>query len=474
MSCDMQLKNVAKYTLLRKIGEGGFGEVFLAQKGVSYFALKLIPSDKSEREIKAFESYLKLAKRGNANLVEILDWGTHNDYFYYVMPLADPMGSSKSFAFEDVRWTEKSLSKLIEERTENPNADWFSKDEIISIISNIVDSADFINKNGFVHRDIKPSNVLFFGGEARLADFGLLQDDRRDVSRIGTAMYSAPAWYLNSGGNSDMYGVVATFYTLISGNYPESMGNPNYLMPQKTRNKVDKKFIEQYEHWHRCILRAVSGNPQDRFLSFQDFKSALLSSDFEESKRWSAGYSNSSRKRIALYILIAALTIIFTLLTFSHSIFTDADKIGIEKFLAAKNDEFVSTFRYGKVIPRSVKEPLEGPRFIMPYGAWLKNNYSRMLKDLKSYCADYEYAKRHLDEHKEYRISENVYMRVSGKTLIEGYSHIFKKYKALTKSPLFMYEYYYDRENSASSNDVCNFYFNTPQHSSDSLTNKTN
>ena len=52
--------------------------------------------------------------------------------------------------------------------------------------------------------------------------------------------------------------------------------------------------------------------------------------------------------------------------------------------------------------------------------------------------------------------------------------HIFKKYKALTKSPLFMYEYYYDRENSASSNDVCNFYFNTPQHSSDSLTNKSN
>ena len=141
----MQLKKVAQYTLLRKIGEGGFGEVFLAQNGVSYFALKLIPSNKSEREIKALESYLKLTKRDNANIVEILDWGTLNDYFYYVMPLADPMESSKSFAFEDVRWTEKSLSRLIEERSENPNAGWFSKDEISSTISNIIDAADFVN-----------------------------------------------------------------------------------------------------------------------------------------------------------------------------------------------------------------------------------------------------------------------------------------------------------------------------------------
>lgn len=470
----MQLKKIAQYTLLRKIGEGGFGEVFLAQNGVSYFALKLIPSNKSEREIKALESYLKLTKRDNANIVEILDWGTLNDYFYYVMPLADPMESSKSFAFEDVRWTEKSLSRLIEERSENPNAGWFSKDEISSTISNIIDAADFVNKSGFVHRDIKPSNVLFFGGKARLADFGLLEDDKRGLSRIGTAMYSAPAWYLNSGGNPDMYGIVATFYTLISGNYPESMGNPNYLMPQKERNKSDKKFIGQYEHWHRCILRAISGNPKDRFLSFRDFKAALLSDDFEESKRWNSEYANPIKKRVTLYAFIATLLVVSTLLTFSYSISTDADNISTEKFLEGKSDEFVSTFLYGKVMPRSVKEPLGKPRSIMSYDIWLRNSYSKMLKDLESYCADYEYAQRHLDEYKEYRISENVYVRVSGSTLIERYSRIFKKYETITKSPLLMYEYYYDEENSKSSDDACNFYFNTPQHSPESLTNKIN
>ena len=277
------LSKIANYEIIRRIGEGGYGTVYLAKlkNRAEYLALKIIASKGIERERKALEKYLNISDRNN--MVEIIDFGSTKDFLYYSTPLADSLDGI--FQPEDFRWQPKSLQNLIERKLEDSSAGWFSPLEILEIISPIFNAAITLGENSLLHRDIKPDNVLFFDGKAKLSDFGLVEQDVRSVSNVGTPLYIAPSWYINKGGNPDAYGIAATFYTLISGNLPDTLGRPAYRFPEKEVSDGDK---ERWLHWHRCILRAVSENPADRYVSLKAFKEAVFSDDFESSKIYSA------------------------------------------------------------------------------------------------------------------------------------------------------------------------------------------
>lgn len=275
-----EFPQVPGYRMLRKIGAGGFGAVYLAKKdGDSGFvALKFIQTSQARRERDALEKYVRFPDK--RNWVQITDWGDIGDAIFYVMPLADVLPGRELFAPEDFRWQEASLQKLIDCRLASPHAPWFSREEILSFIEPVFDAAIALGEGGLLHRDIKPANILFFGGKAKLADFGLLDKDRRSLSRIGTPLYSAPSWFAGSGGNPDAYGLATTLYSLMTGNLPDTIGRAAYRFPEKWREDVAPEQREQWLHWHRCILRAIAENPADRFVTLEDFKHAVLSGDF--------------------------------------------------------------------------------------------------------------------------------------------------------------------------------------------------
>ena len=275
-----EFPQVPGYRLLRKIGSGGFGTVYLAQKvgAFDYVALKFIQTSQARRERQALEKYVRFPDK--RNWVQITDWGDAGDAVFYVMPLADVLPGRELFAPEDFRWQEASLQKLIDRRLASPHEPWFSREEILGFIEPIFDAAIALGEGGLLHRDIKPANILFFGGKAKLADFGLLDDDRRSLSRIGTPLYSAPSWFAGSGGNPDAYGLATTLYSLMTGNLPDTIGRAAYRFPEKWREDVAPELREQWLHWHRCILRSIAENPADRFVTLEDFKRAVLSGDF--------------------------------------------------------------------------------------------------------------------------------------------------------------------------------------------------
>lgn len=305
------IPKIANYEIFREIGEGGYGKVYLAKlkNRDGYVALKVIASKGVEREEKALEKFLKISDR--ACMAEILEIGSSKDFLYYSSPLADPL--DESFQPEDFRWQPKSLQNLIDKKLNDSSAKWFSHSEILETISPIFDAAIALGENNFLHRDIKPDNILFFGGKAKLSDFGLVGKDVRSLSNIGTPLYIAPSWYVGKGGNPDAYGIAATLYTLISGNLPDTLGRPAYRFPEK---EIPERERERWLHWHRCILRAVSENPGDRYVSLQAFKEAVLSENFESSKVYSTvdRQKNSPRKiffslGICVLLSLALLTI---------------------------------------------------------------------------------------------------------------------------------------------------------------------
>lgn len=270
---------IPNFEILRKIGEGGFGTVFLARKNDAYCALKTVLVADAKKEIAGMEKYAAIADK--QNLAKICDWGISDGLLYYTMPLADPIDAA--FKPEDFRWRVKSLQNLIDEKLESPNNKWFSANEILAYIAPLFDAAIATGNANLLHRDIKPDNALFFDGKIRLADFSLLQHDKRSLSNVGTPFYTAPSWFVGSGGNPDVYGLATTFYTLITGNLPDTIGRPAYRFPEKIADIISGKDRERWLHWHRCILRAIAENPAERFLTIADFRNAVFSEDFSSS-----------------------------------------------------------------------------------------------------------------------------------------------------------------------------------------------
>lgn len=273
------------YTFFRKIGAGGFGTVYLAKKrgNASWVAVKIIGTQTAHRERFALGRYACVSEK--QNLVSILDWGEIEGAIFYAMPLADALDPGTAFPPDDFRWQEASLQKIIDRRNAMPSMPWFSREEILSIIEPVFDAAIVLGQCGLLHRDIKPANILFFGGKTKLADFGLLEHDRLSLSNIGTPLYSAPSWFAGSHGNPDAYGLATTFYTLITGNLPDTVGRAAYRFPERWRGvEIPAAEREQWIYWHRCILRAIAENPTERFLTLDDFKAAIFSRDFGKSR----------------------------------------------------------------------------------------------------------------------------------------------------------------------------------------------
>src|SRR5437899_1263877 len=97
---------IHEHDLLRRIGRGAYGEVWLARSALgTYRAVKVVyrkdfeDSRPFEREFNGIKKFEPIS-RSHEGLVNILQVGRHEEYFYYVMELADPAGGSSENASE--------------------------------------------------------------------------------------------------------------------------------------------------------------------------------------------------------------------------------------------------------------------------------------------------------------------------------------------------------------------------------------
>ena len=187
--------SIPNYELIRPIGQGAYGEVWLARGEIGvYHAVKLIHkntfSDRSpfEREYRGILQYTPIS-RTHHGLVPILHVGRNNaaGFFYYVMELADCIHGGRNI--DPASYTARTLAHELDTRGRLPAR------ECLHIAIELCEALRYLHSKQLIHRDIKPANIVFVNGVAKLADVGLvthLAEAKRDPKQLGTEGFTPP------------------------------------------------------------------------------------------------------------------------------------------------------------------------------------------------------------------------------------------------------------------------------------------
>ncbi len=210
---------IPEYELIRAIGEGGFGRVWLAKNRTTGHlrAVKLVPlarsggTDPAGREIMSLTRLETNLRHRHANLMTIHHVGKTAHYLYYVMDLADDVTGRPATAGPDYR--PSSLESRLE-------AGPLEAEECLRYAGQLLGALASLHEAGMVHRDVKPSNCLLVGGELKLADFGLLTEVSPQISRVGTQKYMPPDGRMDT--RADVYAAGLVIYEMVTGMPAES------------------------------------------------------------------------------------------------------------------------------------------------------------------------------------------------------------------------------------------------------------
>jgi serine/threonine protein kinase len=273
--------------LIRRIGRGGFGEVWLTKNEFTgiYQAVKLISTsdfDYLDVELEALKVYsMKTYELQSEYLLEIFNVNMENDFLYYFMPLSAGVNNVDP---SDPAWEPMTMESMIQKKL--ASRVWFSWHDIVMILQDVVAGVKELKKVGLNHGDIKPSNILFYEAtdsehilspryNPRIADIGLVSAVGSEIKR-GTNYYAAPTWYLESGGDPDMYGLAVSLYRLMTGQPPENISKIRYMWPvpgKKILGTNEQKIWEKIRK--DVILKATHEDPHVRFRNYDEFLEGL-------------------------------------------------------------------------------------------------------------------------------------------------------------------------------------------------------
>ncbi|MFH1227619.1 MAG: tetratricopeptide repeat protein [Planctomycetota bacterium] len=201
-----------KYSIERKLGQGGMGAVYLALDPAlnRRVALKVITSNDAELLERFQREASAVAKLKHPNIVQVYEAGVINKQHYFTMDFIEGAG----------------LDKLIASK-QKPNAQ-----NIARIIYQVASALHYAHSQKIIHRDIKPANILVDNqGKAYIADFGLVKQltglDRSLTmtgTTVGTPDYMPPEQAMGRKDEidprSDIFSLGATLYHCITGRVP--------------------------------------------------------------------------------------------------------------------------------------------------------------------------------------------------------------------------------------------------------------
>jgi WD40 repeat protein len=255
---------VPDHELLRRIGKGSYGEVWLARNVMgAYRAVKIIYRNRFESERpyqREFEGIRRFEpiSRSHPSQLSILHIGCGADFFYYVMELADDQARGQEI--DPQNYFPKTLRNELNVRGR------VGFEQCVEMSLNLATALDHLHRNGLVHRDVKPSNIVFVHGIPKLADIGLVAEIDATISIVGTEGYLPPEG--PGAPQADIYSFGKVLYEMATGHdrqdFPE--------LPTDLRALGDSQRLMEL---NEVIIRACSPEKGKRYQSAADLRADL-------------------------------------------------------------------------------------------------------------------------------------------------------------------------------------------------------
>ncbi len=287
-------RRLGQYTLLRKLGAGAMGEVYLASHALlrRRTAIKLLSADAESHRLERFEREVQLTSQlTHPNTIAIYDYGrTSEGLFYYVMEYLEGL----------------DLEGLLRVSGPQPPG------RVIHILRQVCGALEEAHGMGLLHRDIKPANLFLCRRRGipdlvKVLDFGLVKDlgnsgeGALTQSRglTGTPLYMAPEAITSPDAvdaRSDLYSLGAVGYALLTGTHVfeghgvvEICAHHLHTAPEPPEVRLGRALPKDL-----CdvVLHCLEKRPEARYASARELRVALDACvdaerwTEEEAERW--------------------------------------------------------------------------------------------------------------------------------------------------------------------------------------------
>ena len=254
---------IGPYTLVRELGRGGFGVVWLAERrgtlATTQVALKFPLFADPDLDVITREARLWVQASGHPNVLPVIEAEVYDKQVVIVSEFA-PDGSLAA-------WIKRHGRRAP------------SIEAAVSMTSEILAGLVHLHGKSIIHRDLKPDNVLLQGNSPRIADFGMarvLKSSEQTLGIAGTPAYMAPeAWEGKRSEQTDLWSVGVMLYEMLAGYRPFPETNRMVLWraiceaaPKELPSNVSANLLA-------VVLRSLEKHPNSRYQSADEMLGCL-------------------------------------------------------------------------------------------------------------------------------------------------------------------------------------------------------
>lgn len=311
-----------RYELIKKIGSGGFSEVWLARDTTADFdvAIKIYMTEgrlnNSSKNLFRQE-FRDICALQHTNIIHAVGFGIYNDEAPYLCMTVCKDGSAN-----------KLKGKI-------------SENDLWDLIKQVASGLEYLHRRDIIHQDIKPDNILINNGQYLIIDFGISAKSRSTLRQTnngnnggGTTWYMSAESFDNNKPSSlarDIWAFGATLFELMTGDVP--YGQYGGLTQMQMHGKIPEIFNSFSDDLKQLTYRCLALHPWDR-PSAEQILEIVDSHQKKKDIDWKKGDNGGQSKKKKILISSVASAVILSILSlwYFDSTIPSSDKFTSNKY----------------------------------------------------------------------------------------------------------------------------------------------